>query len=325
MDYIIIALWGILAGGLLLGGSSKSSKTDQFVQNKEVIQEVIQVVETPAGIVSTPKKTATGEIVTSSYKTDGGMPAVLTQSSHNSSTKGADSEKPSSKVASQTSVSSSSAPASTASAHNESALSFKKGKKAGSASVADQKHKAISFKSGNSAVEVADQTAASRDTVIVFAFTTEDGTVLTPEQLEELARQYDSEQASDISSDFSATGSAAMSSVYTAKEPAELPSLAPGVTLPRGLKAAQLMLDSNGVPVRHVLKRGESLTQLAHLYFADATFWPYIFEVNRFQLSKPDKVQADMRLYLPSPTYYYIDGNDPASVQKAKGVAALCN
>lgn len=90
------------------------------------------------------------------------------------------------------------------------------------------------------------------------------------------------------------------------------------VRLPKGLQAEQLLLNDDGTPKTHVLQRGESLTQLAHQYYLDARFWPYIYEVNRFQLSGPDKIQADMILYLPNPEFYGIDESDQKSIEKAR-------
>ena len=93
---------------------------------------------------------------------------------------------------------------------------------------------------------------------------------------------------------------------------------APDVVLPNGMKIDQLMLDSQNKPMIHVLQKGETLTQIAHQYYEDARFWPYIFEVNRHQLSTPDKVLEDMPLYLPNPTFYDIDGNNPESIEKVR-------
>ncbi len=97
---------------------------------------------------------------------------------------------------------------------------------------------------------------------------------------------------------------------------------AKGLKLPRNLTIDQLLCGKDGNPIRHNLKRGESLTQIAQRYYADSRFWPYIFEVNRFQLSSPDKLQSGMRLYLPDPQYYKIDGNSAASIQRAKNLIA---
>lgn len=100
--------------------------------------------------------------------------------------------------------------------------------------------------------------------------------------------------------------------------PASTPVSALDVVLPNGMKIDQLMLDSQNKPMIHVLQKGETLTQIAHQYYEDARFWPYIFEVNRHQLSTPDKVLEDMPLYLPNPTFYDIDGNNSESIEKVR-------
>ena len=92
------------------------------------------------------------------------------------------------------------------------------------------------------------------------------------------------------------------------------------IALPKDLKLNQLMLDNSGMPMVHVLQKGETLTQIAHLYYDDARFWPYVYEVNQHQLTSPDKVLEDMPLYLPNPAFYEIDGNNPVSVDKARAL-----
>ena len=92
------------------------------------------------------------------------------------------------------------------------------------------------------------------------------------------------------------------------------------IDLPNNLKLNQLMLDNSGMPIVHVLRKGETLTQIAHQYYDDARFWPYVYEVNQHQLTSPDKVLEDMPLYLPSPVFYEIDGNNPVSVEKARAL-----
>lgn len=101
-------------------------------------------------------------------------------------------------------------------------------------------------------------------------------------------------------------------------EPA--PVLASNVKLPKGLSPEKLMIKKDGTPQRHKLKSGETLSDVAHQYYEDACFWPYIYEVNKNKLSSPDKLQVGMLLYLPSKSYYKIDGNSQTSVSKAKSL-----
>ncbi len=90
------------------------------------------------------------------------------------------------------------------------------------------------------------------------------------------------------------------------------------IALPKNLKLNQLMLDNSGMPMVHVLQKGETLTQIAYKYFEDTRFWPYIYEVNRHQLISPDKVKEDMQLYLPNPDFYDIDSNNLESINKSR-------
>lgn len=82
------------------------------------------------------------------------------------------------------------------------------------------------------------------------------------------------------------------------------------------------MKDAEGNYVTVKLKTGERLTLVALDHFGDKAFWPYIFDVNADKLKSPSLVQSGMTLYLPDPTYYDIDANNPASLQKAKNRGA---
>ena len=82
------------------------------------------------------------------------------------------------------------------------------------------------------------------------------------------------------------------------------------------------LLKENNVPVREELKAGQRLTLVALKYYGSKAFWPYIYEVNRFQLNDPNNVPVGINLYLPDPIYWGIDSTDEHSLAKAKIKAA---
>ena len=82
------------------------------------------------------------------------------------------------------------------------------------------------------------------------------------------------------------------------------------------------ILKENGSPVREELKAGQRLTLVALKYYGSKAFWPYIYEVNRFQISDPNNVPVGVSLYLPDPVYWGIDSTDERSLNKAKIKAA---
>ena len=61
---------------------------------------------------------------------------------------------------------------------------------------------------------------------------------------------------------------------------------------------------------------------LAEREDGDKTFGCYIFDVNAYRLSDPDCVPKDEPLYLPDPSYFNIDADDPSSVRKARNHGA---
>lgn len=84
----------------------------------------------------------------------------------------------------------------------------------------------------------------------------------------------------------------------------------------------EMLLHENGVPRMVSLSYGERLTLIAEREYGDKTFWCYIFDVNAYRLSDPDCVPKDVPLYLPDPSYFNIDADDPASVRKARNHGA---
>lgn len=92
--------------------------------------------------------------------------------------------------------------------------------------------------------------------------------------------------------------------------------------LPEGLSSDQIMLDGEGNPLMHKVQKGEYLTQMARKYYGDYRFWPYILEVNRHLFDSPEKVQADMEIFLPNATTFDINPESPESIDKAKALIA---
>lgn len=90
----------------------------------------------------------------------------------------------------------------------------------------------------------------------------------------------------------------------------------------RNQPTEEQILKENGSPVREELKAGQRLTLVALKYYGSKAFWPYIYEVNRFQLNDPNNVPVGINLYLPDPIYWGIDSTDEHSLAKAKIKAA---
>lgn len=88
------------------------------------------------------------------------------------------------------------------------------------------------------------------------------------------------------------------------------------------VKEFHRMKGADGKEVKVTLQAGSRLTLIALEHFGDKAFWPYVFDVNTDKLKAPNLVQSGMVLYLPDPSYYGIDANDPESVKKAKNRAA---
>lgn len=276
MDYIVIALWGLLTGGLLFSGSSDMTSKEAPSQPT---QPVAQLVEEP----------------TMMHKNE--LPKV-------------ESSEPVVKIV-----------------HSKStALTFNNGGYSDpDKAVKDNVTKALTFgKTKEGKAELPDVVEPThrvrRDTVVVYAIKTQEGQYYTLDREEAFPpAQVQGEEAEES---FAITEPL----IETPTEPAEpvvaKPQPKSNVRLPKGLKIEQLLCDEHGNPVIHKLKGGESLTQIAQHYYEDASFWPYIFEVNRHKLSSPDRLQEGMKLYLPDPEYYDIDGDNPRSVSKAKAKIA---
>ena len=77
----------------------------------------------------------------------------------------------------------------------------------------------------------------------------------------------------------------------------------------------------DGEPKMASLGDGGRLTLVALRNYGDKAFWAYIYDVNAFQLGDPNNVPIGKPLYLPNPSYYRIDANDPASIKRAQNRA----
>lgn len=318
MDYIIIALWGLIAGGLLWGGGNRDIQSQQIVQPKQDV-EISEFIERPDQQVSKPKvilSSDLNEVQSSVPQTRNHEDIAIVESPFDATSNIVDVEP----VARPSVTETTSVPV--VKEKNGQAISFNKTKKKEHSSKKKSTQKAIKFnKNGDSTANVVERQSGQpssetasveevvRDTVYVYA---------------------ESNQMSDIvpSEEYAAvSASSAIVEESVKSEPKPLvaetntsSNKQANIRLPKGLTIEQLLCDANGKPKIHVMKRGETLTQIAQKYYADACFWPYIVEVNKNKIKSPDKLQADMRLYLPDPKFYGINGNSPASVNKAKAL-----
>ena len=271
MDYIIIALWGLLTGGLIWGGSSNSTNAD-----------------TPAAVTQLSMQ---GPSASSTKK-------IAPKESDKKA------EKQARKAAKQ--AQKADKPAATGGIINY--LNDKSN---------EPKHKAISFKNDKGDEE-------QRDTLVVYALKSDLGVVYTTD-VEVANAAIEATKALEEAERQAARGQQAVETVAITEplfeaEASALSNKRQDLRLPGQMKIDQLLCDEDGEPRLHILRRGESLTQIAQRYYADSSFWPYVFEVNRHQFSSPDRIQADMTLYLPDPAYYGINANDAQSVAKAKAL-----
>lgn len=301
MDYIIIALWGLLAGGLLFSGSSSHSQKSKAPEVEANELFVSEQIEMPVNPISKPKVVLGEDMneVSSLIEQPVAYEEVPVAHLNDRPTAPVQYTAPAKTVQKETAESETEKAAS-------GALSFTKSKP--KKEVKEKKQKAISFKKEKTAqpeIAVMQEDVPTHDTVIVFKVIPDDAPLEAP-----------------IVSAVEPVVEEAVA-VQTVPAPTVQQShKQKNVKLPKGLTIDQLLCDDSGKPKRHSLRKGESLTQIAQLYYADARFWPYVYEVNRHQLSSPDKVQADMLLYLPDPQYYDIDGGSVESVNKARNLVA---
>lgn len=296
MDYIIVAIWGLLAGVLLSGGSSKQPQQQQ-VEVKPSITNTIQVNE----IIPIQDIQDVNEIIptTELVSNDQALTVQPTRTNTIFNKKKMKKEDKPKKVKK---------------------MKEKKERK---------KSKPLEFskdRNNSKGIVLADQ-ALSDDNVMIRTSMTDESAVINenennvaitePLYADDTTDNNASKQESEV-----VETTNEVESLSANKTEYQTVQKVKGIKLPRNLTIDQLLCGKDGKPIRHNLKRGESLTQIAQRYYADSRFWPYIYEVNRFQLSSPDKVQSGMRLYLPDPQYYKIDGNSAASIQRAKNLIA---
>jgi len=63
--------------------------------------------------------------------------------------------------------------------------------------------------------------------------------------------------------------------------------------------AADIAVEDSSIYGYHVVKSGDTLSKISQAYLGDANAYPKIFEINRDQLTDPDKIQVGQRLKLP--------------------------
>ena len=63
--------------------------------------------------------------------------------------------------------------------------------------------------------------------------------------------------------------------------------------------AADIAVSDESIYGYHEVKSGDTLSKIAKAYLGDANAYPKIFEINRDQLSDPDKIQVGQKLKLP--------------------------
>lgn len=316
MDYIIIALWGLIAGGLLWGGSNRTSQPQQIItQNVEV--ETSELIERPTHQVSKPKVILSNDLTEAQE--------IKSQDNHYEDVAIVDSpfdDAPiiADKIPADIVPEPESSVETTTDAGSRNAISFNRTSKKSTKTKTSSSRKAIIFSKSKDdapvtvepeiqeqkAPEAISATEVKRDTVFVYT---------TPEA-EPAQASVPTDKVEVAETQPKKTTETAQQPAATAAQPDSNKQTT--VRLPKGLTIEQLMCDANGKPRIHKLKQGETLSQIAHQYYEDACFWPYIFEVNKSKLKSPDRLQADMRLYLPDPNYYGINGNNPASVSRAK-------
>lgn len=64
--------------------------------------------------------------------------------------------------------------------------------------------------------------------------------------------------------------------------------------------AADIAVADESIYGYHEVKSGDTLSKIAKAYLGDANAYPKIFDINRDQLSDPDKIQVGQKLKLPA-------------------------
>ncbi len=300
MDYIIIALWGLLAGGLLWNNTESQPAADPYAE--------VRVVD-PYGM-GVPTASSTKKIARHVDESAAGQQSKQSQREANQS------QKEAKRAARQ--------------ARKEARRKEKAQRPAPSGGLfnrtkQEQKkpaHRALTFRGQQPEEQEAP------DTLVVYALKSDQGVVYTTDAevanaAIEASRAIEQEQTQakpQTTAPKSETRTpAASTTTASGKAPAATSAKKrTDVKLPGRMKIEQVLCTETGDPKRHSLRRGESLTQIAQRYYGDSSFWPYVYEVNRHQLSSPDKLQAGMKLYLPDPKYYDIDAKSQKSLSKAR-------
>ena len=87
------------------------------------------------------------------------------------------------------------------------------------------------------------------------------------------------------------------------------------------------------VPIKNTLVPGKKrltrvadrLTMISYEEYGDVVFWIYIYDENKYLISKDNYVKAGIEITIPPPEKYDIDANDPKSLQKARDFARTYN
>ena len=73
--------------------------------------------------------------------------------------------------------------------------------------------------------------------------------------------------------------------------------------------------------VTEIMKPGIFLTTLSLKHFGHKTFWVYIYQENKANITNPNSVPVGTKLIIPEKSKYNIDSNNRESVEKAKALA----
>ena len=87
------------------------------------------------------------------------------------------------------------------------------------------------------------------------------------------------------------------------------------------------------IPIKNTLLPGKKrltrvadrLTMISYEEYGDVVFWIYIYDENKYLISKDNYVKAGIEITIPPPEKYDIDANDPKSLQKARDFARTYN
>ena len=143
-----------------------------------------------------------------------------------------------------------------------------------------------------------------------------------PEPTTEVAQDTASAETTVVEPATQTNAEAAPSAKKSQPEPTKSVTATPSAKSKKASRPGdeQLWME-DGEPKMASLGDGGRLTLVALRNYGDKAFWAYIYDVNAFQLGDPNNVPIGKPLYLPNPSYYRIDANDPASIKRAQNRA----